>query len=323
MRFLFFVGLCACGARTELAGTTTSDAGTQSACQDEIVAQDPQGATALAVDGDDVFWGTTDGMVRARHAGVVTTLATASASIDSITFDSQYVYFTSIGAVARVPRAGGASSTVLANAGVPFALATSGADLFWVNYGAGIAAGSIVRNGAPILDMLDTPGGLAVTDSNVFTTCALALVNQQGVTAPLLRVSHDGTNVVTLLEGLHQPGGVAAFGGRVYYIEQSDAQSTLHGGVRSIDENGGTPKLEIATNGYLPIDLAVDASGVWATAFSQGESILLHGSMTVDSTQAPNVGYEAVRTSATAVYWVISYLGPKPLDGATVRKKCK
>ena len=308
---LLLVGLCACGARTELAGTKSSppsDAGgveTSWSCYDEIIAKDPQGASALALDGDSIFWGTQDGRVRARDGAGVVTLATESDAISSVAVDGTYVYYALTGSIRRVPRAGGAPTDVISSAGQPFALTPRGADLFWIDYGAGIAAGSVHRNETKIITELDTPSGLAVDGSRVFVGCALALVNQQGIMGPLLSAGTDGSGLATLATDLHQPGGLTAFGGRIYYIEQADAQSELHGGVRSIDENGGAPKIEITTDGRLPIDLAVDDTGVYVTTLSQVESALVHGSTTVVAT--PGVVYEAVRTSTTAVYWTIAW----------------
>ncbi len=298
-----------------------------------MIASDPSGATALAVDGDAVFWGTTDGLVRKREAGVTTTLAAEPSAISGIAVDATNVYYAIIGAVRRVPRAGGAATDLVPNAGEPFALATSsepapfGASVYWVNYGSGILAGSahsIAPGGAGGVDSassLDTPGGLAVGGGHVYVTCALAGVNQQAVMGPLLRVDLDGSNLEALTQGLHDPKGVTLFGGRVYFIEQTGAHADLHGGVRSIDASGGAPKIEMATDGLLPVDLAVDETGVYATALSQPKAVLLHQGVELAST--PGVVYESVRTSKTAVYWTIGFTSTPHADGASVRKLCK
>ena len=115
-----------------------------------------------------------------------------------------------------------------------------------------------------------------------------------------------------------------AVGGRVYYIEQVDATSTLHGGVRSIDENGGVPKIEVTTDGWLPVDLDVDSSDVYVTALSQPETgELVRGDAQI--AQTAGAVYEAVRAPSDAVYWTIAWTSGSspPADGASVRKKCK
>jgi hypothetical protein len=300
-----------------------------SSCQDEIVATDAKGAGPLALDGDVVFWGTTDGFVRTRDAsGTTTTLASESTPIDSIAVDASDVYYATIGAIHSVARAGGSSTVIVANAGEPFALARHDQRLFWIDYGAGILAGSVHSantdgTGAlTLLSQLDTPGGLSIDGTYVYVDAALAVVDQQSVTGPLIRANHDGANAQVVKAALNEPKSITEFGERVHWIEQTDATSSLHGGVFSIDANASSiPLLELPTDGMLPVDFAVDESGVWATALSQQEGgVLLHTGVT---RKTPGVVYEAVRTSATAVYWTIGWTSTRPEDGASVRKLCK
>jgi len=327
--FVLLLALCACGARTDLGGTkaSSSDAGsseTSTGCHDEIIATDPNGAGPLVVDGDVVFWGTPLGVLQMHDASGNKTLASPGDAIASIAVDATYVYYATTGFIRRVPRAGGPSEDLFTKAGLPFDIVLVGADVFWLDYGQGIAAGSVRRNGTPILSMLDTPGGLAIDGGHVFVDCALALVNQQGVLGPLLRANLDGSDLQTLVTDLHQAGSVKAYGGRVYYIEQVDGTSTLHGGVRSIDENGGAPKIELTTDDWFPIDFAADSSGVYVTALTQPTtSELVRGSVQI--AQTTGVVYEGVRTTADAVYWAIGWTSssPPPTDGASVRKICK
>ncbi len=322
MRFVVLLTFCACGARTDLGGATDAASETSTSCHDEVIAADAKGAGWLVLDGDEVFWGTFDGLVRVHDATGNTTLATENEAITGLAVDAQYVYYAITGRIRRVPRHGGAASDVFTNAGLPSDIALVGGDVFWMDYGAGIAAGSVRRNGTPIVSMLDTPSGLAVDGNHVFVACALAIVNQEGVMGPLLRANLDGSELTTLVENLHESGPVKTFGGRVYYVEQVDSTSTLHGGVRSIDETGGAPKIEIATDDYLPADFTVDSGGVYVTASAQPtHSTLVRG--TVQLAQDAGVFYEAVRTNATAVYWTIGWVDGAPFGGATVRKICK
>jgi hypothetical protein len=321
------IGLCACGARTELAGIVDAGAETSSGCHDEIISSDAKGAGWLALDGSDVFWGTSDGLVRVHDASGNKTLASEGDAITGLAVDSQYVYYAITGLIRRVARAGGPTEDVFTNAGIPSGIALVGSDVIWLDYGQGIAAGSVRKNGTPIVSMLDTPGGIAVDGAYVFVTTTLALIDQKGVPGPLLRANLDGSDLTVLVQGLHEPGGVKTFGGRVYYIEQVDATSTEHGGVRSIDENGGTPTIEVTTDNYLPIDFTVDSSGVYVTATGllpqqpQDQSTLFRGTTAL----AQDVGlfYQAVRTDDVAVYWTIGWVNTTPSGGATVRKICK
>lgn len=335
--------VCACGARTELAGTHAANGKDASAgdggCQDEIIATDPDGATALALDGDAVFWGTTDGFVRARDAsGTTTTLASEGQTIDSIAVDATNVYYAITGSVKRVSRAGGQVADLAANVGEPFALAVSDSPelaspaVYYVDYGAGIAAGSVsaiaIGSGKtePIVAGLDTPGGMAVDADYVYVASAFADVDGLTYQGPLFRIAKNGLARSTLASNLHQPSSVVTYDGRVYYVEQVDASSALHGGVRSVPVAGGATKIEMTTDGYLPLDVAVDASGVYATAFSQEKGALERAGAAgapVEVASTPGVQYGLVRTSATAIYWTIQWTGAPPADGASVRKVCK
>lgn len=345
MRGAFVVVVaCACGARTELAGTAGDAGGSDvspgdGGCVDEIVATDDQGATALALDGDIVFWGTPDGFVRTRDAEHhVQTLATEGGSIASIAVDANYVYYALTGAVRRVPRAGGAVTDVATGVGEPFALSispspsgASGQAVYYVNYGAGILAGSahalpLAGGDVTLIEALDTPGGLGVDDNAVYVTASYAQENGLTYASPLFRVDKHALSFATLATSLHQPGSVTVFGGRVYFVEQVDDTSTLHGGVRSVGISGGPTKVEIQTDGYLPLDVAADASGVYATAYSQEDSVLDRGGAggaPVAIASTPGAFYGVVRTSATAIYWTIQWMGAPPANHASVRKVCK
>jgi hypothetical protein len=335
---LFVVVLGACGARTELAGThaVMHDAG-PGGCHDEIVATDPAGATALALDGDVVFWGTNDGLVRVRDAaGVTTTLASAGDVITSVAVDSNYVYYATTGHVRSVPRGGGSPSDLGAGVGQPFALALSqspqlgGEAVYYLDYGAGFAAGSVgsLRNGqsAEVIHGLDAPSGLAVDDDYVYVASAFADVDGLSYQGPLFRIDKHSLVRSLVVQDLLEPSSVVLYDGRIYYVEQTDASSTLHGGVRSVSIAGGPTQVELAVDGVLPLDLAVDTSGVYATVYSQDQGALVQASsggapMTLAST--PHAYYGAVRTSATAIYWTIQWQGAAPPDGASVRKICK
>jgi hypothetical protein len=80
--------------------------------------------------------------------------------------------------------------------------------------------------------------------------------------------------------------------------------------------------MEVQTDGELPVDFTVDDGGIYVTALSQQEGVLHHFGV---MTKTAGAVYEAVRTSATAVYWTIGWTstnGP-PADGASLRKICK
>ena len=73
----------ACSGRTPL-GVPVPEGKDSRSCADEVIATDRAGATALAIDGDPVFWGTCDGHVWTRQNGVSRKFATEHALISAI-----------------------------------------------------------------------------------------------------------------------------------------------------------------------------------------------------------------------------------------------
>ncbi len=335
--------LAACGARTDLGGKHAVGAGADASagdggCVSEIVATDAKGASALALDGDVVFWGTQDGLVRTRDlGGTTTTLADAGATVDSIAVDSQYVYYAITGAIRRVARTGGSPSDFVTSAGQPFALAVSsnpslGAGaLYWLDYGDGIAAGSLHAKGqggaeTTLLAGLDTPSGLAVDDDYAYVPAAFADIDGLTYQGPLFHVDKVGGGHSTLASNLQEPSSVVVFDGDLYYVEQVGPNGLDGGGVRKIAVGGGVPTTVLHSGGGLLLDVAADASGVYATATNGGTGSLVQASAGAAPTElasTPNAGYGMVRTSATAIYWTVAWTGSPPADGASVRKLCK
>lgn len=313
------IALCACGARTELSGRTTVDASVDfavespSTCHDEAIATDARGATALALDGDVVFWATTDGLLRTRDAsGTTTTLSTGN-DARAIVVDAVNLYYLTTASLRSMPRVGGPSTQLAMNFGpTPFALVRADR-LFWVDDGGLITSIRSVNTDGTDPTMLDVGNcrGLAVDPTYVYLDQYFP---------GLSRMQHDGSNRVVLAApaGHDAQTTITLFGGRVYWIEHGAGVSSS---VRSIDVNGGTPTLEMQTDGYAYRELAVDESGVYVTALTQTGGALLHDGTEIAST--PNARYESVRTSATAIYWTIDWYEPAPSDGASVRKLCK
>ncbi|HEY1955913.1 MAG TPA: hypothetical protein VGH28_09870 [Polyangiaceae bacterium] len=329
----------ACGARTDLGGThAILSGGGDGGCAPEIVAKDAKGASALAVDGETVFWGTVDGLVRMRDAsGAVTTLAQGTGTIDSIAVDAQYVYYAMVGSVRRVPRAGGAPADFVANAGEPTALALSSSPtlgagaLYWVDYGQGIASGSVHASGQNggsdlIVPGLDTPGGMAADDDYVYVTASFADIGGLVYEGPLFRIDKAGHAKDTLTSNLHEPTSVVIFDKNVYYVEQTGPSGDETGGVRKISVAGGAPVTVLDTTGVLPLDVAADASGVYVTELHEMTGTLAKAKPDASAdvlASTPNAVYGAVRTTPTAIYWTIAWNGSAPSDSASVRKLCK
>jgi hypothetical protein len=318
-------------AAAETATQASGDAGTK--CRDEIVARDPSGATALAVDGDTVFWGTTDGRVQRHDASGAQVLAQEASSIDSVAFAADTVYYTTRGALRAVPAAGGPAVVVADQLGQPFALSVDQGVAFLLDRGDGIGAGRALRvegDGTviPLVVGLDLPTGLAVDASSVYVACGFALSGGGLLDGPLLRVPKTGGPPAVVTSGLKEPSSVAVQDPRVYFIDQVDAQFADRGGIEVVDASGGVATTIAPTPGVLPVDLTVDPSGVYFTTYSNTTggalvSAALDGSHTTPLAKTPGAVYGAVRTSARAIYWTIDWSGAAPSDGASVRKHCK
>ena len=326
----------ACGGRTGLpSGAASGDAGLGvdgGACVPEVIAHDPAGAGPIAVEDGVVVWGTVDGRVERRDSKGTATLATAPAAIASVAMSGGRVYFTTTGTLSSVAAGGGPTLTIASSLGLPFALVVDGTTYYLLDRGQGIAAGRLLRiedGGAVkvLLTGLDVPTGLAIDGDSVFVAAHLALIDG-GTLGPLLRVPKAGGTPKVLATGLHETSSIATYEGRVFFIEQVNAQSSFPGAVRSIDESGGAITTLASIDGALGIDLAVDASGIYWTALATTEGTLhrtpLAGGASTVLATGPKVQFTYVRTTASAIYWSIGWLTANtPVDPVSVRKLCK
>ncbi len=347
----------ACGSRTFLGGGVEADGsptgadasvghavdasseagadGRPSSCVDEVIARDGRGATVLAVDGDTVFWGTVDGRVQRHDARGNALLAQATGAIDAIAFDAARVYYAVTGELASVPRGGGASSIVAQKIGLPTAIAVDPQAIYVLDHGQGIAAGRVLRveadGGSSVLTSgLDVPSGLAADREHLYVPAALVLIDGGAALGPLVAIPKAGGAPSLLLQGLKQPSGITTFGGRVYFIEQVDAHSTLDGGLRAIAPSGGPVSTIVHTPALLPIGVSVDAQGAAVTALSNttGGALLvaaLDGSGARQLASTPGVVYADVALAGPAVYWTIGWTSSAhvPADSPSVRKACR
>lgn len=345
--------MLACGARTEIAGvisSSTSDASTTTdsgACHDEDIAHDVKGASVLAVDGDVVFWSSIDGVLQRHDASGNATLAATQQALSSIAFDAKNVYATTDnGTIISVPRAGGAVTTIATSLGQPFALTIRDDTFYYVNYGAGILAGSVVAlgpveaptNSMTIVDQIDTPGGLAVDATNVYVVAQEVVIDHVAVGASVVTAKRSLSSTQqspTKLASAQQTRGLAADATRVYFVDEEFAPN---GDLFTVATSGGSTS-SLAKIAGLPIDVFVDSSGAYVNAISADANgttssslvrVALDGSGTITlDTVADNEQIVQARTNATAIYYTIAWpsnLPPPPNvtgSAVTVRKKCK
>ncbi len=188
--------LAGCGARTELGHplrASRENAGADGAplgpCVDQDIAHDPTGAAAIAVDGDTVFWTTTNGQLWRHDASGNTKLADDAYSF-SLALDATYVYAPSSDGtrIWAVPRAGGPLVTRVPDLQGAFAVVLRD-DTFYVEQQKSIVSVGPVEAPAQrttILDGLDGPEGFAVDDENVYVVATTASVGGKVVTRPVL-----------------------------------------------------------------------------------------------------------------------------------------
>jgi hypothetical protein len=355
------VGLAHCGARTDLApsggagagssGTGSSGTGSSSgapdsgssgtttaACKDAVLGTDPLGASGLAVDGADVYWSTVDGkLMKSSLDGPGAPLAQGLVSPNGVGVFGDTVYFTEQTRVMSVPKAGGATSVVATGQSLPMVVVADEGGVWWLNYGQGILAGSLVHSragGMPetIMDQIDTPSDLAMDRTHLYLAAALAKVSGQIVMGPLVRVPKPTGAPELLAQNLHQSAGVTVDAARLYWLERVNDVSSFPGRLRALPTGGGAP-LDLASTGdRLAIRVAVDEKDAYVTGL-QGTGSASHGVLVrvglgggavTELARTNGTVYGAVAVTKTAVYWTLAWSqGAQPPGTPSVRKICK
>lgn len=330
-----------CSGRTEL-GTTrdiaTLDAGASHGnCSDAVIASDPKGTTAVAVDGDVVFWGTGDGQLWRRVGGNASQLAKEPKAISTLAVDSTSIFFTSgdiiywgvksVGIIAQF------SDSVMDN---PVDIAVDDGAVYVLEHG-GVGNARIWKLGradktvVALKGFIDAPVGLGIDDTYIYVRARVADVQFPGPEGVLFRIKKTGSVPEILAQDLSS-GRLALDATRVFFIQQSSPNA--HGGVFSIAKSGG-PVTRIADTGSdVLLDLAVDGSHAYVTTDTTHSSffhgnlrrIALDGStneLWVDAVDTS--GFFRVRSGDSGVYWTSGWSGltPSPHDETTLHRKCK
>jgi hypothetical protein len=352
-----FTFLCgACGARSTLSDdldvvASGSDAGvggdartdgSNPNCHDEIIASDPNGAIALAVDGDTVFWSNGDGLLQRRDTNGSQILANEAAlTISSIAFDDSRVYYTIDNEVRAVSRAGGTPTTLATGVGYAFGLVIDGSTLYLLDRGTGILDGRVLRVDADgsvheLINDLDIPTGMAMDADSLYVASVAAFPPDGGNNeGPLFRIPKNGGDPVILGGNLYGPSSVGVDATNVYVAGQVENNpSGPLGSLLRIPKSGGAFSSVITTGEALDLDVTLDDSIAYMTSYAvPGDvttaaatllSIPLSGAPSTTLATTHHVVYGYVRTSPTAIYWTINWSATMaPDDGASVRKKCK
>jgi hypothetical protein len=169
------VFLWACGARSGLDQPTDAGVAFEEStppatpCVDELIAEDAQGANALAVDGETVFWSTSEREIWRHDASGNAMIAAATAwGPTALALDATNVYGLSA-SIWALPRSGGTPAVRVPVTGI-YDFIIQG-DTFWILLGDSLIAAAPVESPGPpvtILDHFDSPSGFAVDATNVY-----------------------------------------------------------------------------------------------------------------------------------------------------------
>lgn len=340
---LLSLALVSCGdGRTEL-GTirdiATLDSGRDSgSCMDTVLATDPTGATALALGGTHVFWGTTDGQLWTREQGNASEVAKEPSAIVAIAVDAASIFFASGPTIFSGPRGISVITPLADKQGQPSYLAVDDQAVYFIDYGSGIAAGRLMRVDkstkvvTALMNGLDTPSGLAMDDTDLWVTASLALTPNGAAQGALLRIPKAGRGVgQVVLQGLHDPKRLAVDASSVVFLEQDFGGQ--RGGVRKVPKTGASGATSIADTGSeLALDITLDATNAYVTTLTGSGAtqhglvrrIALDGSKNEVWATAPSqVFYTVIRNDKDAVYWTSGWPTPAPSGTPSVQKKCK
>lgn len=350
-----FAFLVACGARSTLnddldladdndggvGGDASGRDGSNPNCQDEIIAKDPHGAIALAVDGDTVFWSNGDDVLQRHDANGSQIIDKESLTISSIAADSTRVYFTIANELRSVPRGGGAPTTIATGVGYAFGLVIDGSSFYLLDRGTGILDGRVLRVDADgsiheLINYLDIPTGMALDSDFVYVAAVAAFPldggNNEG---PLFRIPKHGGDPVILGQGLYGPSSVGVDATNVYLAAQVENNpSGPLGSLLEIPKSGGAFSTITTTGEALSLDVTIDESLAYLTSYAVPGDVStaaatlvrvpISGGASTELATTHHVVYGYVRTSPTAIYWTINWSQTQaPDDGASVRKKCK
>lgn len=347
------LALTACGARSDLADahpsagagaasststtSTTSTASAPPACLDEIVATDPSGAAALAVDGTTVFWGTIDGRIFARASGVTAELAHAISPVVFIAVDAEHLYYPDGFDILAVPRAGGAPESVVSQIGEATQLAVDDGALYFFLHGNGVAQGRLMRadiaGGAvtELLAGLNSPNGLAVDTTDIFVACD-GLAGNEPFSGTLLRLPKTGGGAPTMLASALSFGvqNVVLDGDRAYFLEHvtGPPYASL---IRAVPKAGGAVATVLSLPDVTALGFVVGANDAHLTTHEPGVPSIARlmrgafdGGGVEEIAAAEGVVYLRPRASADAVYWTIDWVpAAPPAETISVRKTCR
>jgi hypothetical protein len=182
----------------------------------------------------------------------------AGMPIDSgVAVDATDVYFCTVGAVKKAPKAGGAATTIATFSGAVSDIAVDATDVFWTDFGNGKVWKAPKAGGAPTQLASGQAGahGIALDAANVYFTAQTA--------GNVVKVPKAGGAATILASGQQAPFGIALDASFVYWTNY------FGGAVMRAPLAGGAPAT-LASGLMGPAGVAVDASNVYWSNYSAG-----------------------------------------------------
>jgi hypothetical protein len=255
-----------------------------------ILASDRYVVSAIAVDATNVYWADASGVVMkvGLAGGTPTTLFSGPSGPVRMVVDATNVYWatnalfamagapgqpspTAVGAVMKVPIAGGNSMTLASNLS-PVDIAVDGTSVYWTN-GLESESGTVMKvaidGGVPttLASGLPEPADLAVDGTYVYWTEGTSV---GGVTGSVKRVPVGGGTPSTIASQQAGPYGIAVDATSVYWTNNA-------GGTVFVAPLGGGASSTLAAGQDGPRGIVVDATGIyWA---NEGTGIEVVGSV--------------------------------------------